>query len=437
MGSVEMKDSGIKWIGKVPEHWKLMRFRYVCKVRQGLQIAQTDRFWNPGTNRLPYITIKSLSKLNPDYAEYIENAPERAICKPEDVLLARTGATGEVVTNQHGVFHNNFFLIDYDRNLISRDYLVFYLLNPKLKEHLILLAGTTTIPDLNHDEFLNIYVILPPLEEQRSICKYLNKKREHLSKLISYYLRLIILLKEKKQTIINQVLTKGLNLGVPMKDSGINWIGKVPEHWKCSRLGYLVELISGFAFQSEEFYEGEDGIRLVRGDNVTEGRLRWGKKTRRWLKVTPDLEPFSLKESDVLIGMDGSKVGKNYSIVTKEDLPALLVQRVARLRSNKELKQKFLYYLIANHSFSQYIDSVKTNVAVPHMSPNDIQNYFIPIPSQEEQEKIFEFLDFEASRIDSLVLNIKSQIGKIEEFDQSLTYSLITGKIELGEKIIL
>jgi type I restriction enzyme S subunit len=114
---VPMKDSGVEWLGEIPVHWKMARFRRICRVQQGLQIAQTNRFAEPKPNRFEYITIKSIHAGDAsNLKEYIENPPKSVICTPDDILLARTGATGEVISGQNGVFHNNFFKIIWDQS---------------------------------------------------------------------------------------------------------------------------------------------------------------------------------------------------------------------------------------------------------------------------------------------------------------------------------
>ena len=437
--SLEMKETGIEWIGKIPTHWKLMRFRYVCKVRKGLQIPQTERFWEPGQNRLPYITIKYLNKENPDYVEYIENAQDRVICNSDDVLLARTGATGEVVTNQHGVFHNNFFLIDYDRKLLIKDYLVYYLLSPKLKEHIIFLAGTTTIPDLNHDEFLNVYVLLPPLHEQTTISKYLNKERKRLLKLINNYLRLIRLLKEKRQAIINQSVTKGLDPTVSMKDSEIEWIGYIPEHWKVKRLKFSAKIELSSVDRHER--EGEEQVLVCHYPNIYKNE----KITKNTLFTNgtctlSELEKFRLKKDDVIITKDSE---------TADDIgvPALVIENIertvcgyhlAQITSNKkEILGNFLFRFIQTDISNACFEISSHGITRFGLGKDSIGNLFITQPSINEQKEISEFLDSETFKIDSLIIKTKSQIGKLQEFRQSLISSVVTGKIDLREGIIV
>ncbi len=180
------------------------------------------------------------------------------------------------------------------------------------------------------------------------------------------------------------------------------WINSLPIEWTQKRIAFNTKLLTGFAFKSEQF-SFDEGIQLVRGDNVTEGSLRWGNKERLWPLMGPEYENFLLEENDILIGMDGSKVGKNFTMIKKEDLPLLLVQRVARLRTDEELNPEFLYYCIGNKLFLYWITINKTDPMVPHITPKDITNYEIAFPSLSEQILIAQFLDQKTYQIDKLI----------------------------------
>jgi len=177
----------VKWyFGKeieIPEEWEVMKFKHLCKVRQGLQIPISERFEEPGSNRLQYITVKSIH--SGKFEEFIENPGKRVICTEHDVLFTRTGNTGEIITNIKGVFHNNFFLIDFDRKIMFKDYLVTSLEQQRIQEIIISLAGSTTIPDLNHSDFFRLMITVPPLEEQKKIASILNTVDSKISDLES------------------------------------------------------------------------------------------------------------------------------------------------------------------------------------------------------------------------------------------------------------
>jgi type I restriction enzyme S subunit len=204
--SVPMKDSGVEWIGEIPEEWEVRRFRTICQLRQGLQIPISERFDKLESNRLPYITTKSLHANQFD--DFIENPSKRVVCYENDVLLGRTGNTGEVVTDIHGVFHNNFFLIDFDKKIIEKRYLVYFLELDSVSKHILLLAGTTTIPDLNHGDFLSMQFIKPKtIAEQQQISDFLDKQTTQFDELITKSKAQITLLEEKRQALITATVT--------------------------------------------------------------------------------------------------------------------------------------------------------------------------------------------------------------------------------------
>ncbi len=158
-------------------------FRDISKLSQGLQIPISKRKNIPASDTLPYITIQFLNGHKDP--EYIQNAKQNVICTIEDVLMTRTGNTGQVVTDVEGVFHNNFFKIDYDRSMINKIYLVFYLRQNQIKKRILSLAGQSTIPDLNHGDFYNLDIIVPPLPLQEKfalIVEQVEKMKENISK---------------------------------------------------------------------------------------------------------------------------------------------------------------------------------------------------------------------------------------------------------------
>ena len=192
IGHTEFKDSEL---GRIPQSWEVVKFKEITKVRQGLQIPISKRKKEKCENCYEYITIQFIK--NNKEVEYIENPQKTVICTENDILMTRTGNTGIVVTNVKGVFHNNFFLIDFDRNEISKEYLVYYLNSNSIQKEILLRAGATTIPDLNHGDFYSIKFISPPLEEQKQIAEILSTVDNKLENL-----------KEKKQSF--EELKKGL-----------------------------------------------------------------------------------------------------------------------------------------------------------------------------------------------------------------------------------
>lgn len=161
--------------------------------------------------------------------------------------------------------------------------------------------------------------------------------------------------------------------------------------WKEVRLGDVCNIITGFPFPGKKY--SKEGIRVVRGDNVTIGNLRWDtEKDKRWNEPFDKTEYYSLQANDIVIGMDGSRVGKNKARIKDEDLPLLLAQRVACVRHNELAEQDYLYYNIFSKKFIDYVNSIHTGSAIPHISQKQIEDYKILLPNLETQHRIASIL---------------------------------------------
>lgn len=191
-------------IGEIPEEWDLKTFKDISKVSQGLQIAIEERYKEFKKGRLPYITIQYINdKLNSDNEYFIENFSESVVCKEDDILMTRTGNTGIVVTNEIGVFHNNFFRVDFRRDLLDKDFLVCFLNTNFIQNLIIRYAGTTTIPDLKHGDFYKLPIVIPPLDEQKEIALILSE----VDRKIEEHKKKKQMLEELKKGLMQQLLT--------------------------------------------------------------------------------------------------------------------------------------------------------------------------------------------------------------------------------------
>ncbi|GAA7276688.1 hypothetical protein ID0507_08220 [Helicobacter pylori] len=156
----------------LPKDWEIKTFRDISTINQGLQIPISQRLKAPTEHAKFYITIQALN--NRKEFEYIKTYNESVVCHKDDILMTRTGNTGMVITNIEGVFHNNFFKINFDRTLINKDFLVYFLSLEQTQKTILKKAGTSTIPDLNHNDFYSLLIPLPPLNEQSTIADILS-----------------------------------------------------------------------------------------------------------------------------------------------------------------------------------------------------------------------------------------------------------------------
>lgn len=197
------------------------------------------------------------------------------------------------------------------------------------------------------------------------------------------------------------------------KQSNLEWFGDIPNTWELKKIAFISDILTGFPFKSEKF-DYENGLRIVRGDNVSEGFLRWGKRKRCWNSDEYD-EKYLLKENDIVVSMDGSKVGKNYARIKHSDIPLLIHQRMCRIRPIEACHSKWLSYHIGSEMFRYYINITKTDPMIPHITQKNISDYKISIPNSEEIKILVSFLDSKTQKIDRLVELTQQNIQLLKE----------------------
>jgi type I restriction enzyme S subunit len=177
--------------------------------------------------------------------------------------------------------------------------------------------------------------------------------------------------------------------GEPYKSAGGEMVesklGDIPKGWKSGCFDDVSTIFTGYSFDGAE-YGFDDGISVLRGENVTEKKLRWDTH-KKWNQSVSGLDNYFLKEFDVVIGMDGSKVGKNWAIISRYELPLLIAQRVACVRAINPNWQCFIYYSLLVNAFDKYVDQVQTGTSVPHISSNQILEFPLVIPESHQLEK--------------------------------------------------
>ncbi|MDA8256881.1 MAG: restriction endonuclease subunit S [Betaproteobacteria bacterium] len=203
-------------------------------------------------------------------------------------------------------------------------------------------------------------------------------------------------------------------------------VGVIPEDWECAAIGSAIDLLTGFPFPSSGY--SKSGVRLLRGSNVKRGVTDWSEDdTEYWPAITADIRKYILKAGDVVIAMDGSLVGRSFAMLSSDDVPALLLQRVARIRS-EAIAQKYLKAWICSHRFTEHCDAVKTVTAIPHISPADIKSFKVGLPpTKAEQEAIAGAL----SDADALIESLEQLLAKKRQIKQGAMQELLTGKRRL------
>ncbi|MBD2214101.1 restriction endonuclease subunit S [Nostoc linckia FACHB-104] len=263
---------------------------------------------------------------------------------------------------------------------------------------------------LNQEILRRVSLPIPPLPEQKTIAQSLSD----VDALITECDRLITKKRNTKQATMQQLIT------------GKKRLPGFSSKWELKKLDQEIDLLTGFPFSSSQY--SSTGIKLLRGSNIKRGVTDWSDDiTEYWSAITPDLKKYVLEVGDIVIAMDGSLVGRSFARLSSNDVPALLLQRVARIRSSK-IDMGYLKECICNDYFTNHCDSVKTVTAIPHISSDDIKNFIINVPpTKEEQKAIAQILSDMGAEITAL----EQKRDKFKAIKQGMMQELLTGKTRL------
>jgi type I restriction enzyme S subunit len=273
-----------------------------------------------------------------------------------------------------------------------------------------------------------VAVPVPPQSEQLAIASFLDRETAKIDALIAEQQRLIELLQEKRQAVISHAVTKGLNPNAPMKDSGVEWLGEVPEHWTICPLKHFCKITTGFAFKSDEFQD--EGIPLVRiSDIQSDGTV--DLKDAKYLKESEliDHPRETLKHGDIAMAMTGGTIGKAGIYSSSE--PALLNQRVCIFRAKPDCSQAFLWLITASRFYQEHIKLSSFGGAQPNISDGDLLACICPIPPLAEQEEISAFIDSQAAKLGELKRKAESTIELLNERRSALISAAVIGQIDV------
>lgn len=426
------KDSGVPWIGAIPSDWDVLPGR-ACLYESSEK--------NTGMKE---DTVLSLSygrvKVKP-VAEQFGLVPESyetyQIVQPGDIIIRGTDLQNDVTSLRTGLAKDHGIITSAYINLRPRSnvspFYLHYLLSNYDDMKVFYGLGSGLRQNLSYDDFKYMGITVPDLDTQNRIVNFLNEKTAEIDAAIEKKRRLIDLLNEQKAILINRAVTKGLNPDTPKKDSGVDWIGKIPAHWGVKRVKHFTEILPGYAFPSAKFSEDETPIRLMRGVNINPGKTAWNEVVYWPEKDYAEHLRYSLKTGDLVMGMDRPWVsaGVRVARITDADLPALLVQRVARIRTAPGYSSEFLELLITSKKFLEYFEPILSGVSVPHISDGQIGNFTTAIPELDEQIEIADYCRGIAIDIGTLISKEEASILTLNEFKQTLIANAVTGKIKI------
>jgi type I restriction enzyme S subunit len=399
----EYKKSGVQWLGKVPKDWKVRRSKYVFHERDDRSISGTETHLSMSQKYglIPSSKIEERRLVSESYYG-------AKLCEPNDLILNRLKA------------HLGIFALACERGLVSPDYTVLRpekTIEPRYYEALYrtplyrveLCKRIKGIVQgfwrLYTDDFYDIRVPVPPAKEQTAIVRFLGYINNRIRRFIRAKQRIIKLLEEQKQAIIHRAVTRGLEPSVPLKNSGVSWLGEIPAHWEKKRLKYIAILKSGESITFNSIKD--EGEFPVYGGNGLRGYTNF----------------YTHEGNYALIGRQGALCGNiNYA---KDKFWASEHAVVVSIIGNDNFI--WLGELLRTMNLNQYSQSA----AQPGLSVERIQNLSIPVPSLNEQSGIVAYILSETSELNNTIYRIKSQIALLREYRTRLIADVVTGKLDV------
>ncbi|MEE1541705.1 MAG: restriction endonuclease subunit S [Paludibacteraceae bacterium] len=395
-----MKDSGIPWIGEIPEGWVLSRIKNCTDIVMG-QSPDGDSITSEPVGYLFMQGNTEFSDKYPNPSLYCQN-PNK-LSRVGDILMSVRAPVGALNISDK-IYGIGRGLCSIKNINIDKSYLWYYLL--KSSEDFDYYGNGSTFSAITVSSLNNVPLLLPPLAEQHLIATFLDKKCSEIDSLIELQEQMIEELKAYKQSVITEAVTKGLNPNVPMKNSGIEWIGDVPEEWEVRKIKSLVDLKSGSNLTTTEISEKEDGFPVYGGNGVR-----------------GTYSAYSNDGEYVLIGRQGALCGNiNYTKgkfwVTEHALVCYP-------------KEKLVLFWFGESLRAMNLNQYSLSAAQPGLSAERIKNLYIVFPPLAEQQAIADYLDKKCGEIDELITIKQQKIESLKEYKKSVIYEYVTGKREV------
>jgi restriction endonuclease S subunit len=412
------RDSGVEWIGEIPEHWEVKRLKYIATCNDESLNENTDPQYE-----IKYIDISSVNlSQGITHKEILpfEKAPSRArrIVRHGDTIVSTVRtylkAIAPIIEPDENLIVSTGFAVIRSMKFYSYRFLGFFLQTEGFVGQVVANSVGVSYPAINANELLQFSVIVPPFEEQQAIASFLDRKTAEIDELITKKEDLLKKLDEKRTALITRAVTKGIDPSVPMKESGVEWLGEIPTHWEVKRLKQTMLLITNksgaetqnVALENIESWSG----RYIPSDTEFEG------------------DGVTFQVGDILFGKLRPYLAKAYLA----EFPGSAVGDFHVMRPITTIFHgRYTLYLILNHGVISIIDGSTFGAKMPRVSWDFMGNIQLPLPPLEEQQAIAEHIEKKTATIDRQKVQVAEAIERLNEYRSALITDAVTGKMDV------
>jgi len=432
------RDSGVEWLGEVPEHWGVRRLKTICSVNPEALPETT-----PATHELEYVDIGDVDSwgnvLSSTRYEF-RHAPSRARrpVRANDVILStvRTYLTaiahfaapapGTVVSTGFAVLRAGYE--------VEPRYLRRGLQSPGFVQSVAAHSVGVSYPAIAPSVLGALRLALPPVPEQHAIADFLDRETARLDALVARMERLVELLQEKRSALISHVVTKGLDPSAPMKDSGVDWLGQVPEGWEVIELRRLVRRGTSVTYGIVQAGpDVPDGVPYIRTSDMSGSTL----PDTGYLRAAPEIDAAyrrSKVETGDLVVAIRATVGKTLRVPPSLH-GANLTQGTARVCPGPLVTPDFLLYSLGSSAPQQRLEAISKGATFREITLDMLRRLALPVPPPAEQHAIADHLDGETAKLDTLAEKVRLAIERLKEYRTALISAAVTGKIDVRDEV--
>lgn len=427
------KDSGIAWIGEIPEHWEVIDLKYLSDIRGriGFRGYTVSDLVSEGEGAFviggKHINQCVLNMESPDYISWDKyyESPEIMVSKG-DIVMAQRGTLGKVAIIEYDIneatINPSLVLI---KNIKCQGKFLYYYLNSESTLTLISILNTATaVPMISQNQIENMPIPIPSFVEQQSIANYLDQKCDEMDELITLQEEMITKLQSYKQSVITEAVTKGLDKNVPLKDSGIEWVGEIPKHWEVKRLKNVCSTnnasLSDKTSKEFEFdYVDIGSVSFELGIHKTE-KYTFQNAPSRARKIA--------RLGDIIVSTVRTYLRAIDIINSEEKEKYIYSTGFAILSPLKNILSEFMIYICRSEYFTNQVSIYSTGINYPSINDTALKMIYIVIPPLSEQQSIADYLDQKCSEIDELISIKQQKIEKLKDYKKSLIFECVTGK---------
>jgi len=424
------KDSEIEWIGEIPEHWEILRGKEILKFKNGYPFA-SNLFTHDKNEGFPLIRIRDLKSANFS-TFYKGEIISDALIEDGDLIIGMDGDFNVVKWDKgQALLNQRLCKINGRKNLTTN--FLFYCL-PYYLKIINDLTYFTTVKHLSNNDLFDKKYIIPSLEEQTSIVNFLDYKTSQLDTLIAKKQQFIILLQEELIAVINRAVTKGLDSEAKMKDSGVEWLGEIPEHWNITKIKYQFNIQGGGTPSKENPSYWNGDIPWVSPKDMKQKEIIDTIDKTNLLGIYNSASKIVEPESLLMVVRSG--ILQRTIPIGINKVPVSLNQDIKSFTSNGSYSIHLLYYFIKGWETQLLEDWIKEGATVESIEMEYLLNFSLYVPPSSEQIDIVKFIESEEKSVLTIITKTQQEIELLKEYKTALISEVVTGKVDVRDVVL-